>query len=100
MNIKEKLSLWWNKEEKWLEFNNWSWKTRRIKMADENISKRFSFDGWKFWTAIKGTVKQFVEVGVPLFVVWWATSSPYWGALAGIVGKFVLGAVEYFIKEY
>ena len=29
-------------------------------------SKQWSFNGWKFWKAIKGTVKQVLIVGVPL----------------------------------
>jgi hypothetical protein len=63
-------------------------------------SEKFSFDGWKFWTAIKGTVKQVVIVGVPLGITYWATSSPAWAGFAGVLGKFILGVVEYFCSEY
>lgn len=69
-------------------------------MANKVLSKKFSFDGWKFWTAVKGTVKQVVIIGVPLLVTLWATKSPTWAAFAGVVGKFVISSVEYFYKEY
>lgn len=69
---------------------------------DEELkcSPKNTFDGWKLWQAVKGTLKQVVCVGVPMLVAFVATKSPGYAVLAGLVGKFLIGTVEYFISEY
>ena len=60
-----------------------------------------SFKGWNFLEWLKGnqkTFKEVLKVGLPLLAGWMATADPRWTGFVGIVGKFLLDTIEYWVK--
>lgn len=72
-------------------------------MALKVVSKRFSFQGWKWAKWLKGhwkTVKETTKVFLPQYLGWLAGLSPEWQVLVTALGAGALSAIEYFVKEY
>ena len=71
-------------------------------MKKKIISPAKSFQGWKIdkwlignWT----TIKEILKVGVPCAIGWFATGNPYLTSLITLLGKLLVDAGEYWIKE-
>lgn len=69
-------------------------------MSKNVVSDKWSFSGYDWWYAVKDEVKEVLRIGIPLAVVWWATSNPAYIAIGTAAGAFALKAFEYFYKTF
>jgi len=70
------------------------------------ISESGSFKGWDLWTWIKGNarivteLKELIKAGISYGVGFLVTKDLITAAGAGLVVKFVMDTVEYYLKKY
>lgn len=66
------------------------------------VSEKNSFQGWNFLEWLKGN-KDLLEQAaklLPGIITWIQTQNPAWTFAVVLVGKLVLDAIHYFVKEY
>ena len=68
-------------------------------MEKKITSPKYNWKGFKISKNLADSLKQCIYILVPAVILEITTKNPTYAAIAGIVGKVIFSAVEYWIKE-